>query len=102
MTEYMSSLQSLGEVVCTFTNHVFAVAMSVSHNIKVTDDKETSEISGVCGLPNGELLLADKNNAKLKLLNTNYEVIAVCDVPKFQHEFLLSGSETTLPTYSMS
>jgi len=82
----MYSLQALGEVVCTFTNHVVAVAMCVSHNIKVTYDKETSEISGLCGLPNGELLLADKNNTKLKLLNTNYEVIAVCDVPKFPQD----------------
>jgi len=78
----MSSVELLGEVVCTFKDHEFEVEKHVLHSIKIISDQETCEISGMCGLSNGELLLADKYNTKIKLLNRSYAVIATCDVPK--------------------
>ncbi|KAH3839029.1 hypothetical protein DPMN_112450 [Dreissena polymorpha] len=38
-------------------------------------------ISGICEITNGEFLLTDKRNLKVKLLDQTYEVVAQCDLP---------------------
>jgi len=60
ISEYLFSLEMLGEVICEGgekplpgPDHVFEVEKHVLHNVKVADDKDTCEISGICRLANG-------------------------------------------------
>jgi len=88
ITEYLSSLEMLGEVICEGgekplpgPDHVFEVEKHVLHNVKVADDKITCGISGICRLVNGEFLLSDGVNSKLKLLNSSDQVMSTSNVP---------------------
>jgi len=98
ITEYMSSLEMLGEVICEGgekplpgPDHVFEVEKHVMHNVKVSDDTSTCNISGICRLANGEFLLSDCENTKLKLLNSCYQVMSTIDVPDWPHDVCSTG-----------
>ena len=86
--EYLSSLEMLEEVICEGgekplpgPDHVFEVEKHVLHNVKVADEKNVCFITGICRLANGEFLLSDRDNSKLKLLNSSYQVMSTSDVP---------------------
>ena len=96
--EYMSSLKMLGEVTCEGgkkplpgPDHVFEVETQVQHNVKVADDGETCYIAGICRLANGEFLLSDTTNSKLKLVSSSFKVISTLDVPDFPRELSSTG-----------
>jgi len=95
---YMSSLKMFGEVTCEGgekplpgPDHVFEVETQVLHNVKVADDEEICRIGGICRLPNGEFLLSDSHNSKLKLVNSSFKVISTLDVPNFPYELSSTG-----------
>jgi len=88
ISEYLSSLDMLGEVICEGgekplpgPDHVFEVEKHALHNVKVADHKNTCRITGICRLANGEFLLSDSRNSTLKLLNSSYQVLSTSDVP---------------------
>jgi len=96
--EYLSSLEMLGEVICEGgkkplpgPDHVFKVEKHVLHNVKVADDKLTCLISGICRLANGEFLLSDGYNSKVKLLNSSYQVMSSSDVPDSPRDVCSTG-----------
>jgi len=96
--EYMSSLEMLGEVACEGgekllpgPDHVFEVETQVQHNVKVADDRERCRIAGICRLINGEFLLSDTNNSKLKLVNSSFKVISTLNVPDLPRELSSTG-----------
>ena len=98
ITAFLSSLQMLGEVICEGgakplpgPDCVFKVEKHALHNVKVADDKDICNISGMCNLATGEFLVADTRNCKLKLLNSNYEVISTCAVLKYPKDVCLTG-----------
>jgi len=98
ITEYLSSLEMLGEVVCEGgekplpgTDHVFEVEKHVLHNVKVADDKNACYISGICRLANGEFLLSDNRNLKMKLLNSSYPVMSTSNVPDWPQDVCSTG-----------
>jgi len=98
ITEYLSSLEMLGEVICEGgekplprPDHVFEVEKHVLHNVKVADDKHTCGISGICRLASGEFLLSDGENSKLKLLNSSYQVMSTSDVPDRPQDVCSTG-----------
>jgi len=97
-TEYLSSLEMLGEVICEGgekplprPDHVFEVEKHVLHSAKVSDDKNTCYITGICRLANGEFLLSDTANSKLKLLNSSYRVVSTSDVPDWPQDVCSTG-----------
>ncbi|XP_052253671.1 uncharacterized protein LOC127859813 [Dreissena polymorpha] len=61
-------------------NHVFTVNGKSVHNVKMPSDIYTCEITAVCALPNGQVLVADQANFKVKLLNQQYQVVSHLDV----------------------
>ena len=97
ITEYLSSLDMLGEVICDGgekplpgLDYVFEVEKHVLHNVKVADEK-TCNIVGICKLATEEFLLADNFNLKLKLIDSNYKVTSTCDVPEHPQDVCLIG-----------
>ncbi|XP_052813086.1 uncharacterized protein LOC128240482 [Mya arenaria] len=60
--------------------HTFKVVSQSRFNVKAIDDKTNCHVSGLCELPNGELLIVDLFNRKVKLLDTNYLLIAELSV----------------------
>ncbi|KAH3879346.1 hypothetical protein DPMN_003248 [Dreissena polymorpha] len=63
-----------------FSNHVFTVNGKSVHNVKIPSDSYTCQIKAVCALPNGQVLVADCYNDKVKLLNQQYQVVSHLDV----------------------
>lgn len=42
--------------------------------VNIVDDRSKCDIVGSCQMPNGDILLVDTNNCKLKLLNQNHKI----------------------------
>jgi len=104
-TEYLSSLEMLGEVICEGgvkpllgPDHVFEVEKHVLHNVKVADNKNPCYITGICRLANGEFLLSDNRNSKLKLLNSSYQVMSTSDVPDWPQNVSITGQREAAVT----
>jgi len=105
ITEYMSSLEMLGEVICEGgekplpgPDHVFEVEKHVLHNVKVADDKNVCFITGICRLANGEFLLSDNKNSKLKLFNSSYQVMSTSNVPDYPQDVCSTGQREAAVT----
>jgi len=103
--EYMSSLEMLGEIICEGgekplpgPDHVFEVEKHVLHNVEVADDKFTCKIAGICRLANGEFLLSDTYNSKLKLLNSSYQVMSTSNVPDWPQDVCSTGQREAAVT----
>ncbi|KAH3895148.1 hypothetical protein DPMN_019308 [Dreissena polymorpha] len=62
-----------------FSNKVFTVNGKSVHNVKMPSDSDTCWISAVCALPNGQVLVADCINKRVKLLNQQYRVVSHLD-----------------------
>ncbi|KAH3870217.1 hypothetical protein DPMN_033399 [Dreissena polymorpha] len=60
-------------------NHVFTVNGKSVHNVKMPSDSKTCWITAVCALPNGQVLVVDRNNNKVKLLSQQYQVVSHLD-----------------------
>jgi len=59
--------------------------------VKVADDQKTCYIAGICRLADGEFLLSDTRNSKLKLVSSSLRVISTLDVPNFPCELSSTG-----------
>ncbi|KAH3856433.1 hypothetical protein DPMN_099021 [Dreissena polymorpha] len=59
-----------------FPNHVFTVNGKSVHNVKMPSDSYECWITAVCALPNGQVLVADSFNKRVKLLNQQYHVVS--------------------------
>ncbi|XP_052268724.1 uncharacterized protein LOC127870107 [Dreissena polymorpha] len=59
---------------------VFKVQGKSEHNVRITSDSNTCWIQAICALPDGQVLVADYNNNKVKLLNQQYQVVSHLDV----------------------
>ncbi|XP_052250461.1 uncharacterized protein LOC127857617 [Dreissena polymorpha] len=62
-----------------FPNHVFTLNGKSVHNVKMPSDSNTCRITAVCALPNGQVLVSDSDNNKVKLLNQQYQVVSHLD-----------------------
>ncbi|KAH3784438.1 hypothetical protein DPMN_162392 [Dreissena polymorpha] len=63
-----------------FPNHVFTVNGKSVHNVKMPSDSYICRITAVCALPDGQVLVADYYNRRVKLLNQQYRVVSHLDV----------------------
>ncbi|KAH3885911.1 hypothetical protein DPMN_009908 [Dreissena polymorpha] len=53
------------------------------HNVKIPSDSGSCLITGCCVLPNGQVLVTDSENYKVKLLNQQYQVVSHCDLADY-------------------
>ncbi|KAH3897829.1 hypothetical protein DPMN_022025, partial [Dreissena polymorpha] len=63
-----------------FPNHVFTVNGKSVHNVKMPSDSYMCQITAVCALPNGQVLVADRFNKTVKLLSQQYQMVSHWDV----------------------
>ncbi|WAR26058.1 hypothetical protein MAR_011762 [Mya arenaria] len=82
LNDLITSIISLKWIgVITNSSHVFKIENVKQLNAALRIDKKISNISGICELLSGELVLVDNNNCRLKLLNQSYQIVDHCDVP---------------------
>ncbi|KAH3896447.1 hypothetical protein DPMN_020624 [Dreissena polymorpha] len=62
------------------SNKVFTVNGKSVHNVKMPSESNTCHITAVCALPNGQVLVGDYDNTKVKLLDQQYRVVGHLDV----------------------
>ncbi|KAH3895297.1 hypothetical protein DPMN_019458 [Dreissena polymorpha] len=54
----------------------FNVQGKSKHNVRIPSDSDSCGISGICVLPDGQVLVADFNNKRVKLLSQQYQVVS--------------------------
>ncbi|XP_052781938.1 uncharacterized protein LOC128218326 [Mya arenaria] len=106
--DYLSSMKSFGDFnqsnvfgvqpIASLNprDHVFATEGYKEYNVRMSSDKSSCNIQGMCELPGGEIVILDRNN-KVKLLDQEYRVVDHCDVPKYQHDVChMGGNEVAV------
>ncbi|KAH3856444.1 hypothetical protein DPMN_099032 [Dreissena polymorpha] len=66
-----------------FSNKALAVNGKSVYNVKMPSDSNTCGIDSICALPNGQVLVSDYGNNKVKLLNQQYQVVSHCNVSHY-------------------
>ncbi|XP_052259099.1 uncharacterized protein LOC127863578 isoform X3 [Dreissena polymorpha] len=59
---------------------VFYVQGHYEHNVRIASDSDSCVNTGICVLPDGQVLVADWSNKTVKLLNQQYQVVSHCSV----------------------
>ncbi|KAH3897972.1 hypothetical protein DPMN_022168 [Dreissena polymorpha] len=62
---------------------VFNVQSNTAHNVRIPSDSDYCSITGICVLTDGQVLVADRYNERLKLLNQQYQVVSHYYVTKY-------------------
>ncbi|XP_052778521.1 uncharacterized protein LOC128215961 [Mya arenaria] len=90
----LSSMKTFGElkesnvfgkqplIVLFPRDHVFATQGYKEYSVKMSLDKNKCSIAGLCELPGGEIIISDRKNCKVKLLDQEYRILDHCDVPE--------------------
>ncbi|KAH3737253.1 hypothetical protein DPMN_043836 [Dreissena polymorpha] len=66
------------------SGNVFTVKGKFRYNARIQSDSHKCDILGTCVVPDGQVLVADKNNRKVKLLDQLYQVVShwsATDIP---------------------
>ncbi|WAQ96326.1 hypothetical protein MAR_029016 [Mya arenaria] len=80
-------------------NYVFKSQGSKKYSVRIKKDKNTCKIIGICELPSGDLVIADCDNKRVKLLDRKYNVNTHFDLPDYPvHLCNTTGSEVALVT----
>ncbi|KAH3703922.1 uncharacterized protein LOC127860877 isoform X3 [Dreissena polymorpha] len=61
----------------------FNVQSNTEHNVRIPSDSYECSITGICVLTDGQVLVADRGNNRVKLLNQQYQVVSHCDVTEY-------------------
>ncbi|XP_052283878.1 uncharacterized protein LOC127880597 [Dreissena polymorpha] len=91
IVQYLSKLSGLGRIEhSTQTlklqddpNKVFAVQRKSQHNVRISSDSFPCKIWAICVLQDGQVLVADVGNKKVKLLDQEYQVVSHCSVTPY-------------------
>ncbi|KAH3878941.1 hypothetical protein DPMN_002842 [Dreissena polymorpha] len=75
----------------------FYVQRKSVHNVRIPSDSVTCDISGICVLPDGQVLVADFHNKRVKLLSQQYQVVSHWDVNAYPRAIcLITPSEVAV------
>ncbi|XP_052261287.1 uncharacterized protein LOC127865349 [Dreissena polymorpha] len=75
----------------------FNVQQKSVHNVRIPCDSVTCDISGICVLPDGQVLVADFENKRFKLLSQQYQVVSHWDVNAYPRAIcLITPSEVAV------
>ncbi|KAH3844746.1 hypothetical protein DPMN_087008 [Dreissena polymorpha] len=84
--QILSDLSTLGNIECAEKqtdngkNIILECKKKYLHDIRITTDKETCDIRGICELSAGYILILDDSNKSVKLLDIQLKVIAHADL----------------------
>ncbi|KAH3749237.1 uncharacterized protein LOC127847293 isoform X2 [Dreissena polymorpha] len=83
IVQYLSKLPGLGRIDSTQTlmvqehpNNVLTVQGKSVHNVRISSDSDECKITAICVLQDGQFLVADSNNKKVKLFDKQYQVVS--------------------------
>ncbi|KAH3754149.1 hypothetical protein DPMN_188811 [Dreissena polymorpha] len=84
IVQYLSNLSGLGRIehstqivmVQEDPDKVLNVQGKSVHNVKISSDPFECRITAVCVLPDKQILVADNDNRKIKLLDQQYQVVS--------------------------
>ncbi|KAH3898019.1 hypothetical protein DPMN_022216 [Dreissena polymorpha] len=76
---------------------VFKAQGKSEHNVRITSDSNTCWIQAICALPDGQVLVADNDNKRVKLLSQQYQVVSHWDVNAYPQAIcLITPSEVAV------
>ncbi|KAH3781057.1 hypothetical protein DPMN_158882 [Dreissena polymorpha] len=76
---------------------VFTLKGKSEYNVRIPRDSNTCWICGACVLSDGQVLVADSANNKVKLLNQQYQVVSHCGVAAIPRDMcLITPSEVAV------
>ncbi|XP_052779670.1 uncharacterized protein LOC128216953 [Mya arenaria] len=78
------SLDKIGDI--TYLGHALKVEIIKKYNVAIVEDKNECEISSLCELPTGEVVLVDEKNSRVKLLTHEYQPVDHCNVSHYPQE----------------
>ncbi|XP_052269217.1 uncharacterized protein LOC127870781 [Dreissena polymorpha] len=82
-------------------NQVIRVKSSKMYRVKIETDSYTCSISGICVTASGELIIADKDNKKVKLLDQTYKAVAHCDLSNVPYSMCsIDSSQVAVALYN--
>ncbi|XP_052268729.1 uncharacterized protein LOC127870111 [Dreissena polymorpha] len=82
---------------------VFTVQWKSTINVKIQSDTSQCHITAICVLPDGQVLVADCSNKKVKLLDQQYQVFSHCGVTNQVLDMcLITPSEVAVAVYDDS
>ncbi|XP_060566011.1 uncharacterized protein LOC132725043 isoform X1 [Ruditapes philippinarum] len=85
--DQMKTLCTLTEKHTKKSVNLFHSKGNKSYNVKVESDNRICNITSVCCMEDGTIILGDGNNRKLiRLHSYNYTVTDFCDLPGFTHQ----------------
>ncbi|KAH3702536.1 tripartite motif-containing protein 45-like [Dreissena polymorpha] len=72
---------SLGKIVKLNPDKVITLKGKSEHDVHIPSDlSQTCQITGICILPSGQIVVADEYNTRVKLLDQQYNVVSHCNV----------------------
>ncbi|KAH3693026.1 hypothetical protein DPMN_193363 [Dreissena polymorpha] len=75
----------------------FNVQSNNEHNVRIPSDSYKCSITGICVLTDEQVLVADWNNKRYKLLNQQYQVVSHCDVTGYVEDMCqITSSEVAV------
>ncbi|XP_052814052.1 uncharacterized protein LOC128241115 [Mya arenaria] len=74
------------------SDYVYKAIGSCHYPVKIKNDAYKCHIVGICVLTNEEVVIADHNNSKVKLLNGHYQVTDHFDLPSFPVDMCLTAN----------
>ncbi|WAR05012.1 hypothetical protein MAR_020381, partial [Mya arenaria] len=93
---FLNNLHVFGSIEKFEILHVYKALDFKTYYVKENDNFRFS-IVGICELPSGDLVIANKKNSKVIFLNRQYDVTASCDLPFPPEDLcLISGNEVAI------
>ncbi|XP_052276295.1 uncharacterized protein LOC127875339 [Dreissena polymorpha] len=94
IVQYLSTLSGFGRIehstqtlnVQEDPNKVFTVQGKSEHNVRTSSDSDVCSICAICVLPDKQVLVADVDNKKVKLLDEQYKIVSHCSLTLFTQD----------------
>ncbi|XP_052768870.1 uncharacterized protein LOC128209070 [Mya arenaria] len=84
--QLLSDLMTLGEIQTIERQKVFTVKTKHTYSVRQKTNDKTCDITGISELPGGDIILTDSSNSQIKLLSSQFDVIANLEVPKYPQD----------------
>ncbi|KAH3720350.1 hypothetical protein DPMN_063247 [Dreissena polymorpha] len=93
--QYLSQQSSLGRIVDCMK--CVKLKKKQEYNVKISSDRHACSIIGICSLPSGQVIIVDRINKRVKMLDKNYNVSSHCDVSDYPHDICqITSSEVAV------
>ncbi|XP_052267474.1 uncharacterized protein LOC127869173 isoform X2 [Dreissena polymorpha] len=97
----LATMTSLGYILSYKSNAIITATQQSLYNVKLSGES-SCEIRCICEMSNGNILLADSKNNKVKMLDKEFRVISHCDMPSDPRYICqVSDTEVAVSVYDL-